>query len=288
MQDERPLGAAELASARLRDTREGIGSEEASPQHRPDESARPTSGLLVDLAHADDVGCAGAVGDRLPAEDERCVAVDDPRPMGTSKRPEDSHVAAVAGDGVHKASPPEVVPPQHRQRLDVDGNAGLPERRGELALLRKHHERRESSAIEPFDENAQLPVRPVPAGGSMDEHDRRRHPRDSFQLAMIRAMSNRSQAFSDRGYLPPVHLFDERECEAILAGLTGDQPPPKDWDKGWAATSPEFFRLAVHDDILDLVTDLLGDDVLLWGASLLVRRPGEAPYMAHGHRVLLA
>ena len=90
-------------------------------------------------------------------------------------------------------------------------------------------------------------------------------------------MSSRSRTFSDRGYLPPVHLFGERECEEILAGLTGDhQPPAMDWDKGRAATSPEYCRLAVHDDILDLVTDLLGDDVLLWGASLLVRKPGEA------------
>jgi quercetin dioxygenase-like cupin family protein len=89
-------------------------------------------------------------------------------------------------------------------------------------------------------------------------------------------VTSRSRAFSDRGYLPPVRLFGERECEAILAGLTQEPRPPLDWDKGRAATSPEFFRLAVHDDILDLVTELLGDDVLLWGASLLRRKPGEA------------
>lgn len=88
-------------------------------------------------------------------------------------------------------------------------------------------------------------------------------------------MSARRRAFSDRGYLEPVHLFGERECQAILAGLTSDQRPPLDWDKGRAATSPEYFRLAVHDDILDLVTELLGEDVLLWGASLLRRKPGE-------------
>lgn len=89
-------------------------------------------------------------------------------------------------------------------------------------------------------------------------------------------MTSRRRAFQDRGYLPPVRLFDERECEAILAGLSGDQRPPMDWGKGRAATSPEYFRLAMHDEILDLVTDLLGEDVLLWGASLLRRKPGEA------------
>ena len=206
--------------------------------------------------------------------------MDDPRPLASSNGPKDLHVAAVADDRVHEPPPPEVVPSQHGQRLDMDRNAGLLERRSELTLLGKHHERGESSAIEPLGEHAQLPVRPKSAGGSMDEHDRGRHPRDSFRLAMIRAMSSRRQKFSDRGYLPPLRLFDERECEAILAGLTRDQPPPMDWDKGWAATSPEYFRLAVHDDILDLVTDLLGGDVLLWGASLVVRTPG-APHPWH-------
>src|SRR4051812_37697319 len=73
VQDERPLGAPELARARLRDARERVGSKEASSQHRPEESGCLASSLLVDLAHADDVGCAGTVGDRLAAEDERCV-----------------------------------------------------------------------------------------------------------------------------------------------------------------------------------------------------------------------
>jgi quercetin dioxygenase-like cupin family protein len=89
-------------------------------------------------------------------------------------------------------------------------------------------------------------------------------------------MTTRRQAFSEHGYLPPVRVFGARECETILAGLTAAQRPPMDWEKGWGATSPEYFRLAVHDDILGLVTDLLGDDVVLWGASLVRRKPGEA------------
>jgi hypothetical protein len=36
----------------------------------------------------------------------------------------------------------------------VDGNTGRAKRRRELALLRQHHDRRESIAVEPFDENA--------------------------------------------------------------------------------------------------------------------------------------
>ena len=158
----------------------------------------------------------------------------------------------------------------------MDGNAGVSKRRGELAFLREHHERAESIAVEPFGQNPQLPVRAVPAGGSMDEQDRGRHLREFFPTERIRAVTSRSRAFSDRGYLPPVRLFGEKECEAILAGLTEDRRSPMDWSKGRATTSPDWFRLAMHDDILELVTDLLGDDVLLWGASLLRRKPGEA------------
>jgi quercetin dioxygenase-like cupin family protein len=82
--------------------------------------------------------------------------------------------------------------------------------------------------------------------------------------------------FSERGYLAPTRLFSEEESRLILAGLRGEEGPPLDWSKGWAVTSPSYHMLATNDRILDLVTGLIGADVLLWGASLLAREPGEA------------
>ncbi len=83
-------------------------------------------------------------------------------------------------------------------------------------------------------------------------------------------------AFEESGYVAPVPLFDERECRAILAGLLGERTvPPLDWAKGRAATSPAYYELATDDRLLDLVTELIGEDVLLWGATLLARRPGQ-------------
>jgi uncharacterized cupin superfamily protein len=66
------------------------------------------------------------------------------------------------------------------------------------------------------------------------------------------------------------------ECRRVLARLRRrQQRPPLDWAKGWAAASPDYYAIAVQDEIVDLVRSLLGEDVLLWGASLAVRRPGD-------------
>jgi hypothetical protein len=83
------------------------------------------------------------------------------------------------------------------------------------------------------------------------------------------------RAFAQRGYLGPLSLFSRGECEETLAALMADRGAPLNWGKGWAATSAAYYALATHDPILDLVTRLLGGDVILWGASLLIREPGE-------------
>jgi mannose-6-phosphate isomerase-like protein (cupin superfamily) len=84
------------------------------------------------------------------------------------------------------------------------------------------------------------------------------------------------ESFSERGYVTPGRLFSSGECQSLLARLRQEQQRwlPLDWPKGWAATSAEFYALGAHDRILDLVTSLLGEDVVLWGASLLNWRPG--------------
>ena len=45
-----------------------------------------------------------------------------------------------------------------------------------------------------------------------------------------------------------------------------------DWNKSLAATSRPFFKLAIHPKIIDIVADLLGDDIMLWGASIQSRK----------------
>jgi ectoine hydroxylase-related dioxygenase (phytanoyl-CoA dioxygenase family) len=56
--------------------------------------------------------------------------------------------------------------------------------------------------------------------------------------------------------------------------------PPSDWGKGHAVASLLVFDVATCRPLLDRVSELLGDDVLLWGASL-VHRPVGSQHPRH-------
>ncbi len=84
----------------------------------------------------------------------------------------------------------------------------------------------------------------------------------------------RREQFEESGYVGPLSIFSKNECRRILR-LLQDVPPPVDWHKGHAASSRVFFELGMHHAILDYVTELLGEDVMLWGASLLRRSAGR-------------
>jgi mannose-6-phosphate isomerase-like protein (cupin superfamily) len=81
-------------------------------------------------------------------------------------------------------------------------------------------------------------------------------------------------SFRQRGYLEPLRLFESGECRTILAALRRERWPEPVWDKGLAVVSPAFYALATNERIIELVTALIGKDVLLWGASLQMRGPG--------------
>jgi len=82
-------------------------------------------------------------------------------------------------------------------------------------------------------------------------------------------------AFAREGFLGPISVFSRAECRRIAAYLRRqDHPAPPDWEKGRAVRERFLFELAMHPAILPLVTSLLGDDVVLWGVSKVVRAPG--------------
>lgn len=86
--------------------------------------------------------------------------------------------------------------------------------------------------------------------------------------------TDRRRTFEERGYVAPLRIFSPGRCRQILA-LREDAPPPSEWYKGYAAASPLYFALGSHPPLVDLVAELLGDDVILWGASMVDRRPGQ-------------
>ncbi len=84
-----------------------------------------------------------------------------------------------------------------------------------------------------------------------------------------------SDQFAEFGYLAPVRILTTAQTRQLLrAALDPHTPPPLDWHKGHAASARPFYEVATHPVILDIVTRLLGDDVMLWGAQLLTRGPG--------------
>jgi quercetin dioxygenase-like cupin family protein len=82
--------------------------------------------------------------------------------------------------------------------------------------------------------------------------------------------------FHERGYVAPVPILGPGECKRILSRLRKQQShAPLDWNKAWAATSADYYALATDDRIVELLTTLLGEDVILWGAALITRAPGQ-------------
>jgi quercetin dioxygenase-like cupin family protein len=84
------------------------------------------------------------------------------------------------------------------------------------------------------------------------------------------------EEFSDRGLLGPLPILNALECRRFLAAARQTwRTPPLDWSKGHAVTSRAFYEIAAHPAIVETVVALLGEDVMLWGASLQTRAAGK-------------
>ena len=84
-------------------------------------------------------------------------------------------------------------------------------------------------------------------------------------------------AFAADGFIGPVDFLGEAECSLLSRYFDDDgRPPPVDWSKGIAASDPLVYDLATRPLLTSLLTELLGPNVVLWGASVVDREPGEA------------
>jgi mannose-6-phosphate isomerase-like protein (cupin superfamily) len=82
--------------------------------------------------------------------------------------------------------------------------------------------------------------------------------------------------FSRAGYAGPITVFTPSECRALLARLRRyPAPHPADWFKGFAATNRAFYDVGTYRPLLEAVVERLGPDVMLWGAHLVRRVPGQ-------------
>jgi quercetin dioxygenase-like cupin family protein len=82
------------------------------------------------------------------------------------------------------------------------------------------------------------------------------------------------KGFDTTGILGPISVLTAEESRRLKAVLSA-APPPVDWGKGHGANSLAYYEMASHPAIVDRVAAIIGDDVMLWGASLVTRQPGQ-------------
>ena len=83
-------------------------------------------------------------------------------------------------------------------------------------------------------------------------------------------------AFSREGCLGPIDLYSPAQCADIVRHLRLDDcPAPLDWIKGRAASDRYFYDLATEPGLLAILRPLLGEDIILWGASVAEREFGD-------------
>ena len=84
------------------------------------------------------------------------------------------------------------------------------------------------------------------------------------------------QAFVEDGYLAPVPMLTAAQCKLISDTFrTGSMAKPKVWQKALAVHDRLIFNIATRPATVDLLQQLLGPDVILWGASIQHRKPNE-------------
>lgn len=90
------------------------------------------------------------------------------------------------------------------------------------------------------------------------------------------AVTSPSDAFARDGFLGPVPLFDPQRCRRLLDRLMDpNAPAPAVWLKGGAVTDWRLARLGSSPRLLALLTPILGRDIILWGAKIISRKPGQ-------------
>lgn len=81
--------------------------------------------------------------------------------------------------------------------------------------------------------------------------------------------------FASRGCFKPVRVMPGDSAHRLGALLRAEQDRVKpEWSKGFASASRAFFEVGCHPVILDHVRKILGNDIILWGASIQSRVPG--------------
>jgi uncharacterized cupin superfamily protein len=90
------------------------------------------------------------------------------------------------------------------------------------------------------------------------------------------AVTSAAGGFARDGFVGPLPLIDPQRCRALVDLLNSPEAPaPAIWLKGGAATDWRLSKLGSNPRLLALLTPLLGPNIILWGAKLIARKPGQ-------------
>jgi len=121
--------------------------------------------------------------------------------------------------------------------------------------------------LEP-DHQCETATMPFPDAPSSEQR-----PRPIRDLA---ADSADDASFDRRGYLSPSRVLTAPQCALLEKHFKlGREIEPADWWNGRAVTDRLLFDIASSEPLLTLLRPVLGDNIVLWGASTVERCHGE-------------
>jgi mannose-6-phosphate isomerase-like protein (cupin superfamily) len=118
------------------------------------------------------------------------------------------------------------------------------------------------------------PIAPVPAR----RYDLHSHGpiRKMIAQAGIGHSNASRPAFEREGFLGPLPLLTTWKCELLVRHLSrGAHVAPIVWEKGRAISDYLFYDIATQPALLGMLRLLLGENVILWGASVQSRQPRQ-------------
>ncbi|MFK7966608.1 MAG: cupin domain-containing protein [Burkholderiaceae bacterium] len=87
--------------------------------------------------------------------------------------------------------------------------------------------------------------------------------------------SDRVWRFQKNGYIGPIDLLNQTTCRRVTEQLKRQPIRAAEWDKGCAVYSRTVYEMACLPQILSLLSHLISGPIMLWGASLVLRVPGQ-------------
>lgn len=84
------------------------------------------------------------------------------------------------------------------------------------------------------------------------------------------------ERIGEDGFANPIRLFTRDQCALIVRHFKHDKLRESgEWWKDWAAVDPFYYKIGMRPALLELLTPVLGPNIVLWGCSILERKPGQ-------------